>query len=120
MQLSQTEMVIMFMMIDQVAERLRQEYHAYKQEKIDAVLAQNELEEAQKEAAASLQVSTPESQFLSQIRIRQIERELRRTNLKVRSNRIVLVDLSGTEAVEQVDKLINKEMSAIIDLPSSV
>lgn len=116
MQLSQTEMVIMFMMIDQVAERLRQQYHAYKQERIDAVLAQNELEEAQKEAAASLELSSPESRFLSQVRIRQIERELRRTNLRVRSNRIVLVDLSGSEAVDQVDKLIDKEMAAITTL----
>lgn len=117
MQLSQTEMVIMFMMIDQVAERLREQYHAYKQEKIDAALASNEIEEARREAAASLQVSSQESQFLSQIRIRQIERELRRVSLRVRSNRIVLVDLSGPEAVNEVDKLIDKEIAAIIDLP---
>ncbi len=117
MQLSQTEMVIMFMMIDQVAERLREQYHAYKQEKIDAALAAFEIEEAKQEAAAALQTSSAESQFLSQVRIRQIEREQRRINLRVRSNRIVLVDLSGSEAVDEVDKMIDKEIAAIIDLP---
>jgi hypothetical protein len=117
MQLSQTEMVIMFMMIDQVAERLREQFHAYKEEKIDAALAANEIEEARHEAAASLQTSSQEALFLSQIRIRQIEREQRRVNLRVRSSRIVLVDLSGPDAVDEVDKLINKEVAAIIDLP---
>ncbi|MDX1920019.1 MAG: hypothetical protein SFU25_04700 [Candidatus Caenarcaniphilales bacterium] len=120
MQLSQTEMVIMFMMIDQVAERVRTQFHSYKQERIDEILALNELEESKLEAAASLDTARPESRFLSQVRIRQVERELRRITLRARSNRIVLVDLSGPEAVDQVDKLMQKEIKAVIDLPSIV
>jgi hypothetical protein len=60
-----------------------------------------------------------ESKFLSQVRIRQIERELRRISYRARSARIVLVDLSGPEAVDQTDKLMNKEMKAVLELPST-
>ncbi|MDJ0624830.1 MAG: hypothetical protein QNJ31_00500 [Candidatus Caenarcaniphilales bacterium] len=120
LQLSQTEMVIMFMMIDQVAERVRSQFHEYKEEKVDEALAVHELKQAKIEAAAALDTMSPESQFLSQVRIRQIERELRRINIKVRSNRIVLIDLAGQEAVKQVDGLIDKEIAAIIDLPELI
>ncbi len=119
MQLSQTEMVIMFMMIDQVAERVRQQYHLYKQERTDAALAYNELQEAKNEAAAALNLNTPESKFLSQIRIRQIERELKRINFRMRSSRIILTDLSGAEPVAEVDKLMDKEIATLIDLPTT-
>lgn len=116
MQLSQTEMVIMFMMIDQVAERLRNQFHLYKQEKVDEVLAQNEMEDAQREAVAALEIQSPASQFLSQVRVRQIERELRRIRLRMRSNRLILIDLCGTEAVGQVDELMSKEIQALTTL----
>ena len=119
MQLSQTEMVIMFMMIDQVAERVRQQYHSYKEERTDAALAYNELQEAKNEASAALNINSPESQFLSQIRIRQIERELKRINFRMRSSRIILTDLSGAEPVAEVDKLMDKEIATLIDLPTT-
>jgi len=119
LQLSQTEMVIMFMMIDQVAERVRQQYHLYKQERTDAALAYNELQEAKNEASAALSINSPESQFLSQVRIRQIERELKRINFRMRSSRIILTDLSGAEPVAEVDKLMDKEIATLIDLPTT-
>jgi hypothetical protein len=120
MQLSQTEMVIMFSMIDQIAERVREQYHSFKQEKIDAALAEEELQDAKSEAAASLDMNNPQARFLSQIRIRQIERELRRIKLRLRSSRIVLVDLSGPEAVEGVEMLIDREVAALLELPANV
>ncbi len=115
--LSQTEMVIMFMMIDEIAERVRTEYHEYKSEKADLILARNELEEVRKEASASLELNSPQSQFLSQIRIRQIEREIKRIETRLRSKRVALIDLSGNEALASVDKLIEQELVTLIKLP---
>jgi 5S rRNA maturation endonuclease (ribonuclease M5) len=115
--LTQTEMVIMFMMLDQVAERVRNNFHQYKQNRMDAYLARQEMNAARKEASAALEIDSPEAKFLSQIRIRQLERELRRINLRTRSSRIVLVDLAGQDAVEQVDKAIDREFEAIADMP---
>lgn len=108
--LTQTEMVIMFMMIDEVAERVRDEYRQYKAEYMDSLLIQEEIKEAKEEAAASLQVNSEEAQFLTQIRLRQLERESRRINARLRSNRITLLDLCGEDAVQDVDKLIQKEV----------
>jgi|GEM_PF-3576165 len=115
--LTQTELVIMFMMIDQVAERVRTQYHIYKTEKTDYMLALQELQEVREESAASLDAGTPESQFLSQVRIRQLEREIRRIKFRLRSSRVVLIDLSGVEAVDSVDKMIEKEVRAVASLP---
>jgi len=117
LQLSQTEMVIMFMMIDGVAERVREQYKDYKQSQIDLLLLDQELEEAKREASLSLDLSSPESRFLSQIRIRQIERELRRADWTFRSNKISLVDLCGLEAVKKVNQLISKEVSVTSEQP---
>lgn len=111
--LTQTEMVIMFMMIDEIAERVRQQYSNYKREMVDLLLAKEEMEAAKKEAEASLQINSPEAQFLSQIRIRQIEREVKRTEARLRSFRITLLDLCGNDALAQVDKLIEKEIKVI-------
>lgn len=107
--LTQTEMVIMFMMIDEVAERVRDEFRRYKAEYIDSLLIQEEMSEARQEAAASLEINSPEAKFLTQIRLRQLERESRRINARLRSNRITLLDLCGEESVKSVDELIKKE-----------
>jgi len=115
--LTQTEMVIMFMMIDQIAERVRTQYHDYKRERVDYMLAAREMEEAKEEAAAALGIDSGEALFLTQIRIRQLEREMKRINARLRSNRIVIIDLCGSEALGSVDKLIDKEMNALLNLP---
>lgn len=111
--LTQTEMVIMFMMIDNIAERVRDEFRRYKSELIDSLLAKNEMVQAKQEAVAALELDSPEARFLSQIRIRQLERESKRIDARLRSARITLLDLSGSEAVAEVDKLIKKELQAI-------
>ncbi len=120
MVLSQTEMVIMFMMIDQVAERVRESFRTFKQEKVDAALVQDEFESARQEAAASLDLTSPESRFLTQIRLRQLEREMRRINIRLRSSRITLIDLAGPEPVSMVEAKIDQEVQAIINTPSVI
>ncbi|MDX1918129.1 MAG: hypothetical protein SFT81_03180 [Candidatus Caenarcaniphilales bacterium] len=118
--LSQTEMVIMFMMIDQVAERVRTQYHIYKQEKVDYALAVNDLEETRQEASGALDTKNSSAMFLAQVRIRQLEREVRRIDYRLRATRIILADLSGIEAINQIDALLDKELQAVLLSPVTV
>lgn len=114
MALSQTEMVIMFMMIDSVAERVREEYRNYKEQYIDLALLKDEIEQAKNEARASLDLKNPQAQFLTQIRLRQLERESRRIQAKLRSSRVTLLDLCGVESLNEVEGLINKEIKTML------
>ncbi len=116
-QLSQTEAIILFMMIDEVAERLRQRYHAYKKIMVERVLATNELEEAKKDTLIAQDSNSPPAQILTDIQRRAIEREIRRLDAELRSQRNALVELSGIIAVGDLDKQLQLELAATQNTP---
>ena len=120
LQLSQTETIILFMMIDEVAERLRQRYHAYKKLTIERALASNELEETKKDIVDAQEISSPETQVLANIQRRAIEREVRNLDSQIRSQKNALVELAGFQSVDQLDEQLKIELAATSNTPLDV
>ena len=116
-QLSQTEAIILFMMVDEVAERLRQRYHAYKKVMVERALATNELEEAKKDTLTAQDSNSVPAQVLTDIQRRSIEREIRRLDAELRAQRNTLVELSGPVAIGDLDKQLQLELSATQNTP---
>lgn len=116
-QLSQTEAIILFMMIDEVAERLRQRYHSYKKLMVERALATNELEEAKKDNLTAQDSNSAPAQLLTDIQRRSIEREIRRLDTELRAQRNTLIELSGLIAVEDLDKQLQLELAATQNTP---
>ncbi|OGI07296.1 MAG: hypothetical protein A3I68_02885 [Candidatus Melainabacteria bacterium RIFCSPLOWO2_02_FULL_35_15] len=116
-QLSQTEAIILFMMIDEVAERLRQRYHSYKKLMVERALATNELEEAKKDNLTAQDSDSAPTQLLTDIQRRSIEREIRRLDTELRAQRNTLIELSGPVAVEDLDKQLQLELAATQNTP---
>lgn len=116
-QLSQTEAIILFMMIDEVAERLRQRYHSYKKLMVERALATNELEEAKKDNLTAQDSNSAPAQLLTDIQRRSIEREIRRLDTELRAQRNTLIELSGLVAVEDLDKQLQLELAATQNTP---
>ena len=116
-QLSQTEAIILFMLTDEVAERLRQRYHAYKKLMVERVLATNELEEAKKDNLTAQDSGSAPAQVLADIQRRSIEREIRRLDAQLRSQKNSLIELAGPVAVGDLDKQLQLELSATQNTP---
>ncbi len=116
-QLSQTEAIILFMMIDEVAERLRQRYHSYKKIMVERALATNELEESKKDNLNAQDSGSTSAQILADIQRRSMEREIRRLDAELRSQRNTLVELSGPIAVSDLDKQLQLELAATQNTP---
>ena len=117
MQLSQTEAIILFMMIDEVAERLRQRYHEYKKLMVERALATNELEEAKKDTLTAQDSDSVPAQVLTDIQRRSIEREIRRLDAQLRSQKNSLTELAGPIAISNLDKQLQLELSATQNTP---
>ena len=117
MQLSQTEAIILFMMIDEVAERLRERYHSYKKLMVERALATNELEESKKDTLNAQESGSTPAQVLADIQRRAVEREIRRLDAELRSQRNALVELSGPISVGSLDKQLQLELSATQNTP---
>lgn len=117
MQLSQTEAIILFMMIDEVAERLRLRYHAYKKLMTERALASNELEEAKKDGLDAQDIKVPEAEVLASIERRSVEREIRRIDAEIRAQKNALIELAGMEAVNQLDDQLKLELAATTNSP---
>lgn len=117
MQLSQTETIILFMMIDEVAERLRQRYHAYKGLMMERALATNELEESRKDSLDAHESGTPGVEVLAGIQRRSMEREVRQLDAKLRSQKNALVELAGVQAVNELDEQLKVELAATKNTP---
>ncbi|MBI3589817.1 MAG: hypothetical protein HY094_00345 [Candidatus Melainabacteria bacterium] len=117
MQLSQTEAIILFMMIDEVSERLRQRYHAYKKLMIERVLASGELNEVRKDSLDAHDSNTPGVEILSNIQRRSVEREIRRLDSEMRSQKSALIELAGPAAVNDLDEQLKVELAATSNTP---
>ena len=116
-QLSQTESIILFMMTDEVAERLRQRYHSYKKLLTERMLATSELEESKKDSLDAQETQSQEAQLLTSIQRRSIEREIRSLDAQLRYQRNALVELSGIEAVANLDNQLKLELAATQNTP---
>ena len=117
MQLSQTEAIILFMMIDEVAERLRQRYHAYKRLMVERALATNELEEAKKDNLDAQESNSQGVEILANIQRRSIEREVRKIDAQLRSQKNALIELAGPLAVNDLDEQLKLELAATQNTP---
>jgi len=116
-QLSQTEAIILFMMVDEVAERLRQRYHSYKRLMIERALATNELGEAKKDALDAQGTDSSAVGVIASIQRRSVEREIRRLDAEIRSQKNALVELAGPEAISSLDEQLKIELAATQNTP---
>ena len=116
-QLSQTEAIILFMLVDEVAERLRQRYHAYKKLLVERALATNELEEVKKDNLTAQESDSASAQILADIQRRSVEREIRRLDAQLRSQKNSLVELAGPVAITDLDNQLQLELSATQNTP---
>jgi hypothetical protein len=116
-QLSQTEAIILFMMIDEVAERLRQRYHSYKKLMIERVLATKELEEAKKDNLDAQETKSPSVELIANIQRRSIEREVRRLDAQIRAQKNSLVELAGPQVINKLDEQLRIELAAAQNTP---
>lgn len=117
LQLSQTETIILFMMIDEVAERLRQRYHAYKRLMVERALATNELEEAKQDTLDALEEKSAGAALIATIQRRAVEREIRRLDAETRGNKNALIELAGVGAVNELDEQLRIELAATQNTP---
>lgn len=113
-QITKTDMIVLFMLVDEVAERLRNSYHAYKDAKIEQELLKFDLQPARLDAAEALANNHTNSIFFTRMVVRDLERKLRQTELKYHSQRRVLVELAGEDSVQSVDLLIDLEVEEMI------
>lgn len=113
--ITKTEIVVMFMLVDEVAQRLRDAYYGYKQAKIENSLTKYELIPARLDAAESLQRKADSSIFFTRLVVRDLERKLRQLDISHRSFRRVLVELAGEEAVDAVDVMIDVEVGELLN-----
>lgn len=116
-QLSQTEAIILFMMIDEVAERLRQRYHVYKRLMSERVLATNELEEAKNDSFDASESGSEEAKVVADIQRRSVEREVRKLDVELRTQRSALVELAGPQALNELDEQLKLELAATSNTP---
>ena len=117
LQLSQTETIILFMMIDEVAERLRERYHEYKRLMVERSLATNELEETKKDCLDAHEMNSPETEVLANIQRRAIERDIRNLDAQMRFHRNSLIELSGPQTISELDEQLKLELAATQNTP---
>ncbi len=116
-QLSQTEAIILFMMIDEVAERLRQRYHAYKRVLVERTLATNELVETKKDTLDAQDSMSEGAEVIAGIQRRSTEREIRKLDAELRSHRNTLIELAGPQSVSDLDQQLKIELAATQNTP---
>ena len=116
-QLSQTEAIILFMMIDEVAERLRQRYHAYKRVLVERTLATSELDETKKDTLDAQDSMSSGAEVIAGIQRRATEREIRKLDAELRSHRNTLIELAGPQSVSELDQQLKIELAATQNTP---
>ena len=116
-QLSQTEAIILFMMIDEVAERLRQRYHDYKKLMVERALATKELEETKKDGLEAQESNSQGAELITSIQRRGVEREIRKLDAQIRAQKNALVELSGPQAIGNLDDQLKLELAATQNTP---
>lgn len=113
-QVTKTDLIVLFMLVDEVAQRLRESYYSYKDAKIQKELLRYEMAPARIDAAEALNKNEGSSVFFTRMVLRDLERRLRQVNLTYLSNRRTLVELAGEEPVKSVDLLIDLEVEEIM------
>ncbi len=113
-QITKTDMIVLFMLVDEVAERMREAYHTYKEAKVEKGLLLFEVEPARLDAAEALTKKDGSSVFFTRMVVRDLERKLREVDIRYLSNRRTLVELAGEQAVDSVDVLINLEIEEML------
>lgn len=108
-EITKTDLIVLFMLVDEVANRMRTSYYAYKEARIEKKLLEFELQAARIDAAEAFQKNQQSSIFFTRMVVRDIERKTRSNKLNFASNRRTLVELAGDEAVNSVDLLIDLE-----------
>lgn len=107
---TRTDLIVLFMLVDEIAERLRVTYREYKNSILAEKLINEELEIARLDASEALNLEDSASIFLSRLLLRDIERRNKFLNQEKRNYRRTLIDLAGEESVNSVDKLIEMEL----------
>ncbi len=108
-EITKTDLIVLFMLVDEVANRMRTSYYAYKEARIEKKLLEFELQAARIDAAEAFQKNQQSSIFFTRMVVRDLERKTRSNKLNFASNRRTLVELAGDEAVNSVDLLIDLE-----------
>jgi hypothetical protein len=113
-QVTKTDMIVLFMLVDEVAERLRTTYYAYKEAKVQKELIKFELIPARMDASEALENNFTESVFFTRTVVRDLERKLRETEIALNTNKRTLAELAGQETLDSVDTLIDLEVEEIL------
>ena len=117
LQLSQTESITLFMMIDEIAERLRQRYHSYKHTMVEKALATAELEETKKDNLLAQESNSTSAGILADIQRRAVERDIRKLDAEVRYYRNSLIELAGLDAIQALENQLTVELAATANTP---
>lgn len=110
-QVNKTDVIVLFMLVDEVAERLRNAYYSYKDSKIENKLISHEVKLAELDHQKALTSENEATIFFTQTVLRSLERKLRENKLKFNSSQRKLIELSGEAAVNSVDLLIEMEIN---------
>jgi len=113
-QVTKTDMIVLFMLVDEVAERLRTAYYAYKEAKVQKELIKFELVPARMDASEASENNFTESIFFTRTVLRDLERKLRETEIALNTNKRTLAELAGQETLDSVDTLIDLEVEEIM------
>jgi len=114
-EITHTELIVLFMLVDQVAERLRNHYFSYKESRIEKELLKKELVPARLDAEEALEAGYKESLFFTRTVVRDLERRLRANDIQYRTERRALVEMAGEQALGSVDAMIDIEVKALIN-----
>jgi hypothetical protein len=112
-QVSRTDLIVLFLLVDEVAQRLRDAYYDYKGSRIQKQLLLGEIESARIDAGEALVSGTNELIFFTRMALRDLERRLRIAELDYGSSRRTLVELAGWQALETVDLMIDQEIDLL-------
>ena len=113
-QVTITDLIVLFMLVDEVAERLRNSYYAYKESKVEKQLLNYEVKLATLDLDKAMELeadsSNQSSVFFTKTVIRDVERKLRQNKLNFKNAHRKLIELAGLDAVNNVDLLIDLEI----------
>ena len=119
-QITRTDMVVMFMLVDEVAERLRQSYYQYKDTRIKRAFLDEDLQASGYDLTEALDVAPEngmsEQVFLARMINNELQRQVRLLDLDYRSSRRMLIELAGQQAVANIDPMIDVEIREIYNL----
>jgi hypothetical protein len=113
-QITRTDLIVLFMLVDEVAERLRNSYYAYKESKIEKQLLDYEIKLATLDLDKAMELEEINQDhtavFFTKTVIRDVERKLRQNKLNFKNANRKLIELAGEDAVNNVDLLIDLEI----------